>query len=295
MSGFISISRDLVNHPLVGIQRPKYYIAWTWMLTQARWKPGRVMVGSNVIELQRGQLCHSLRFMADQLPLSIQEIRTFLKHLKNQHMVQHETNTGQTVITICNYDKYQREPDKINTAATQPPTQEQHSSNTKKNKDEIREGSVVVVDARAREDDPDEIHDRCCEQIGVSRETHMAFAASTHVHKWLNAGCATEDIFEGVRKGMSSLRGQPPNSMAYFDRPVMNAKATREQPLPEGRAQPPPQQSASETRLRAFLNATEDFIAETSHDPTRHDYQNDTEAGHSRNGFARDSLPIGAD
>lgn len=132
MAGTIEISRELIHHPIVGIQHPERYIAWTWMLVEARWKTAEkpILIAGKPVILERGQLSHSLRFMADKLPLSVQQLRTFLKRLQNQHMIKIENNTGQQVITICNYDKYQLAPSDINTASTQRATRDQHSINT---------------------------------------------------------------------------------------------------------------------------------------------------------------------
>ena len=109
--------------------------------------------------------------------------------------------------------------------------------------------SVVVVSAGAR--DAHQIHDEICEEIGVSRETHMAFASSMEVQKWLTAGCEREDILDGVRRCMAS-RTDPPNSMRYFSQAVMDSKATRLKPLPEGNARASPKKSATDKMFAGF-------------------------------------------
>lgn len=82
--------------------------------------------------------------------------------------------------------------------------------------------------------DPEAVHERCCELIGVSREKHMAFAASSVVRSWLAGGLDPEiDIYPTVEKLMSGRQGDPPGSMAYFTKAVTRAKVTRMAPLPE--------------------------------------------------------------
>lgn len=84
---------------------------------------------------------------------------------------------------------------------------------------------------RARE--PEAIHERCCELIGVSREKHMAYASSGTVRSWLTGGLDPEvDIYPTLTAIMAKRPGDPPGSMAYFTKAVTRAKKTREAPLP---------------------------------------------------------------
>lgn len=85
----------------------------------------------------------------------------------------------------------------------------------------------------------------------------MAYASSLDVRKWLAGGCTAEDIREGIRRCMVR-RADPPNSMRYFERAVMDAKADRERPLPEGRASPRREDSPHETMIRGFARALAD-------------------------------------
>jgi hypothetical protein len=61
-----------------------------------------------VLELKRGQVAASLRFMADKWQWREPRVRRFLKRLKTDAMIDAATDAGITVITICNYDKYQK-------------------------------------------------------------------------------------------------------------------------------------------------------------------------------------------
>ena len=61
-----------------------------------------------VIEVKRGQMLVSLRFLAGRWQWSTKKVNSFLDLLIQDKMIIKETpkETGQTVITICNYDKY---------------------------------------------------------------------------------------------------------------------------------------------------------------------------------------------
>jgi hypothetical protein len=59
------------------------------------------------VELARGQLAHSTRYMAGAWRWPETNVRRFLATLKTGAMIGAETGAGITIITICNYDLYQ--------------------------------------------------------------------------------------------------------------------------------------------------------------------------------------------
>jgi hypothetical protein len=141
--GFIALHRKIFENPVVGSDAV-YFRAWVWILCEAKYKPTRhrpVAGKSFAIELQRGQLSHSRRFIANALGLSEQRVRTFLNRLKIEGMISVEINQGQMVITICNYDDYQLDAEESNQQPNQPINQQSTSNQPKLNKDnkEIRE------------------------------------------------------------------------------------------------------------------------------------------------------------
>jgi DNA-binding transcriptional ArsR family regulator len=106
--------------------------------------------------------------------------------------------------------------------------------------------------------DPERIHERCCEIIGVSREKRMSFATSMTVRQWLNGGVDPEiDIYPTLTAIMVSRNGDPPGSMAYFTQAVARAKATRETPLPAVQPNRPQRASAHATQFSAFAKVAE--------------------------------------
>lgn len=59
------------------------------------------------ISLERGQLSHSIRYMAQAWGWAESKVDRYLKKLQNNRMIEAQTETGQSVITICNYHHYQ--------------------------------------------------------------------------------------------------------------------------------------------------------------------------------------------
>lgn len=107
--GVFAVDRGVFNHPLLSTGEPySRREAWLWLLSEAAWKPRKVGRAGAVIELERGQLAHSIRFMADAWGWSKSSVERFLTRLKTETMIGTASGTGLLVITICNYDAYQR-------------------------------------------------------------------------------------------------------------------------------------------------------------------------------------------
>jgi hypothetical protein len=112
MTGWIAMDRDALDHPL--LQDADKFRAWFWLVANASWKPTRADVGGRMIELDRGQLSFSVRFLAEKWKWPKSTVDRWLKRLEIEKMVNLSCSktgtangTGQLIITICNYDKYQ--------------------------------------------------------------------------------------------------------------------------------------------------------------------------------------------
>jgi hypothetical protein len=82
--------------------------AWIWLISAAVWKARAVFVDGKRVELGRGQLAHSVRFLADQWHWPKSNVSRFLEALKTETMIETQSGTGITIITVCKYDEYQR-------------------------------------------------------------------------------------------------------------------------------------------------------------------------------------------
>lgn len=133
--GFVAISRAIWDDPDFRDSEMSQREAFIWIVAHASWKPHTVRVGTAVIDLERGQLAYSTRYLAKVFGWSEARVRRYFDVLKNRRTLQTKTDAGVTVITVCNYDAYQSAPDKTDAGATQPATQERRTSDASKNKD----------------------------------------------------------------------------------------------------------------------------------------------------------------
>jgi hypothetical protein len=108
-NGFIIIPRYIFDDPL--LHNGTHFHAWLWLVSEAAWKPRRVIVTNGrtleIVELGRGQLSHSRRYIAKAWGWSEKRVRTFLNRLEKVGMIDFQAGRHQTVISICNYDIYQ--------------------------------------------------------------------------------------------------------------------------------------------------------------------------------------------
>lgn len=81
--------------------------AWCWLIENAAWKDTTVFVSGERLELKRGQLIFSQRFLAEKWKWGRQKVRTFQMRLEKCEKVTHDITHGTTILTICNYEKYQ--------------------------------------------------------------------------------------------------------------------------------------------------------------------------------------------
>ncbi len=92
-------------------------IAWCWLIENAAWEPTRVRIEHTPVPLARGELSFSEEFLAKKWKWSRSRVHRFLQELATWGMISRRNsptrksdrvaNRGQSIITLCNYYKYQ--------------------------------------------------------------------------------------------------------------------------------------------------------------------------------------------
>jgi hypothetical protein len=79
-----------------------------WMIFKDAWKPRERRIGKGTATLERGEFAASLRFMQKAWGwASNRRVGVYLAALQKRGMVRVTAGADFTVVTICNYDKYQ--------------------------------------------------------------------------------------------------------------------------------------------------------------------------------------------
>lgn len=109
MSGFIKLHRGWQNSDLFKDNEPYCErMAWIWLVENAAWKDTtRYNHKGEMIEVKRGQIHTSLSALETSFGWSKKKIRGFIDRLEKRHMVGTKRAQSGTLLTICNYGKYQ--------------------------------------------------------------------------------------------------------------------------------------------------------------------------------------------
>lgn len=105
MAGWLKISRDIVNHWIwQDAEKLKW---WLDLLFLATWEDRHQLVGKHLIVLRKGQLVASMSYLCKRWRRSRTMIEPWLNLLMNDGMIEKSVSHNISIITICNYEKYQ--------------------------------------------------------------------------------------------------------------------------------------------------------------------------------------------
>jgi len=127
MEGWISLHRRIINH-WIWINE-KYLRAWLWFLLRANHANGKILFGNELIEIERGQFITSIKNISFATGLTNQNVRTFLRLLENDKMINKQSNNKLTKITILNYDSYNSNQQTNNKQSNKQTTSSQQAAN----------------------------------------------------------------------------------------------------------------------------------------------------------------------
>lgn len=106
-NGWICLRRDIRTHWLFNFDEPDKFMAWCDLLMSANHEDRKFMIKGRVVECKRGQVAMSQVTLQKRWKMSQNKLKRFLVLLKNDAMIDFETNDLTTIITICNYSKFQ--------------------------------------------------------------------------------------------------------------------------------------------------------------------------------------------
>ena len=142
MTGWIAISRDLFSHAFFAKEPMSEREAWVWMIARAAWKDTRHRVGADMIDVPRGSFFCSLRELQGVWGWgSDTRVRTFLRRLQSERMINAVSNAGKTHVTICNYSEFQA----IERTENAGKTQNKRTENALKEQGNKEQGKVEPI------------------------------------------------------------------------------------------------------------------------------------------------------
>ncbi|EQA97296.1 hypothetical protein [Sphingobium sp. HDIP04] len=126
--GFYLMPRNWQDYPMFGREPFSRRDAWVWLMENAAYTDRSIDVAGKTVAIKRGQLSYSLRFMAKAWDWDEAKVRRFLSRAQKDQFIDARTDAGQTIITICDYDKIQRFGNQTDAPADAGATQERRGS-----------------------------------------------------------------------------------------------------------------------------------------------------------------------
>jgi hypothetical protein len=119
--GSYRMARGWMDNPVFKREPYTEREAWLWLIEHAAFLPHSRKIGHNRIELKRGQVAASMRYLAAAWKWSEARVRRFLRRLKSDAMIDAPNDAASdapvTVISLVKYDTYQARIDQSDAAS----------------------------------------------------------------------------------------------------------------------------------------------------------------------------------
>lgn len=103
--GWVKAWRSRWTHP--AFRNLRDAAIWSFLVDNAVWRDTDTRFEERRVQLSRGQIIVSERFLAKGFCCDRQVIRRVLEILESDQMITREKPSGATIISICNYDRFQ--------------------------------------------------------------------------------------------------------------------------------------------------------------------------------------------
>jgi len=230
--GVFAIDRGVFDHECFAPEPFTEREAWMWLIAEAAWKPRGRRIGRVVVSLGRGQLAASLRFMAERWQWNKDKVDRFLERLRVCDMIETAAATGITVITIRNYDTYQKVSLPYATAAA---TTNETATRQQRDKTENIK-NIERDDGGDARPNAFEIATELAKVCGHPSPDLWppGWCGSPHwVQKCLNEGWLPEIMIAETRAVVGRKRDGPIENFIYLEKPLARAHARHLAPLPK--------------------------------------------------------------
>lgn len=262
--GTFVMDRGWFEHPAFAREPFTEREAWAWLIAAAAVAPLRRRIGTVQVELQRGQFAGSIRFLGRRFRWSKTKVQRFLARLVTESMIGTVTESGVTVLTVCNYERYQVAESVAESPAGTAAGQVRDNSK----KESLPECSPNGDGAGSAREAPlicEEAHKLTIDVMGIlGIDTQFVPPGWCGAPHWFDAGLRSGWQPHMVRIAAAKVRGrrnyQPPFTFRYLDQPIRREhQLAANPPLPlspvviqqeSNHAQASGQQPAADWRVR---------------------------------------------
>ena len=256
--GWIKLHRELLDKSIWTCSTPAQKVILITLLMMANHEGREWEFKGKRIKLQPGQFITSLPAIAKLAGagVSVQNIRTALKRFAEYEFLTDESTADGRLITICNWERYQRENEEPNSQTNRPLTDHQQTANRPltANKNDKNDNNIISTStARACEEEASEAESESESEsevdkltvsgreraknrlrIGDSESNFIGQGEVATIRNWWNLEVANERICKvnavtGSRKTLLAQRVKEWTLYAYDNglaQPTMSWQAT---------------------------------------------------------------------
>lgn len=143
MAGWIKLHRKLLKNPVV-MKDGDHLAVWIYLLLNAQHENYDTLFGGKKITLKPGQLITGRKKIARDLKISESKVRRVLDALKSEHQIDQQAERYGSLITIVEWDKYQKRGQQNGQQMTNDrPTTDQRPTTIQEGEEDKEEGDFV--------------------------------------------------------------------------------------------------------------------------------------------------------
>ncbi len=105
LNGWIKLHRKILDNWVS--QEPELFAVWMRLLIEANHSDAKKMFNGSLVEIKRGQLIFGLPAFSAKSGVSVAKLRRYLDMLKADSMIDRQTTSKYSIITITCFDQYQ--------------------------------------------------------------------------------------------------------------------------------------------------------------------------------------------
>lgn len=159
--GWVKIHRKMMDSDLWISEKFTRGQAWIDLILLANHKKGFIRARGVKIDVERGQVGHSVVALSKRWGWSRGKTTRFLNELESEQQIEQQKNNISSLITVSNYEEYQVNDTADDTTNGQQTDSKQYTNKNDKNKKNINNNrNIYTVEAFKM---PDDVYSKLCE------------------------------------------------------------------------------------------------------------------------------------
>lgn len=104
--GYVKVWRKIYDNPLS--KKPEYLSVWLYLFSHANHEDKEFIFNNKKQTIKRGQILIGRKKISSETGINESNVQRILKYLENEHQIEQQTFSVNRIITVVNYDLYQK-------------------------------------------------------------------------------------------------------------------------------------------------------------------------------------------